>query len=138
MFYYLKTPILTVSHNASPGHRDKISSFDNYSEYSEWCDQNRWATEKRELVDHFLQSKDYENFKVRRRTDSRQWGKRILNIFNNFREALPKYLIILSLCVLIDIIVVNTLDIKETSITSLIGAEIGVFLGMIIKDIDKG
>lgn len=62
IFYYLKTPILIESHKPNPGHFDKIEHFENYEAYRMWNENNRWATERRELVNTFLQSEEYKKF----------------------------------------------------------------------------
>lgn len=99
VFYYLHTPILTKSHNSSPGHRDKMASFEKIDKYNQWCDDNRWASEKRELVYIFKQSDEYKELKEKRKIDRQQWGGRISRVLYNKR--LKSYGILFLVCVII-------------------------------------
>ena len=87
IFYYLNTPILIESHKPNPGHVDKIEHFENFDLYKKWNEENRWASEKRELVNTFMTSEGYKDFIIKRDADENAWGderKRRWKVFVQF------------------------------------------------------
>lgn len=138
VFYYLHTPILTQSHNASPGHIDKLATYEHIDKYASWCEQNRWAREKRVFVDMFLSSDDYKDLKNRREIDQKTWNTRFKNILNYFKEHSRKYTILAVLCIIIYFIsncILLNMNVSDKA--NLIGVMVGVILGVMVGDLEK-
>lgn len=133
VFYYLNKPILTQSHNATPGHLDKMTNFEKIDKYERWHEANRWASETRELVDTFLRSDDFKRLKEKRKTDLKQWDV----ISRYYKKYIIKYVIIFAVCIgiwfVIDLIFpgMNNSDKVYT-----VGIMFTAILTSIISDID--
>lgn len=136
VFYYLHTPILTQSHNSSPGHRDKMASFEKIDLYSRWCDNNRWASEKRELVYTFIKSDEYKELKEKIKKDKEQWGGKVSRILYNKRFR--KYGVLFFLCGIIYVLlsfVFSGMEISDK--VNLIGILIAAIIGCVFGDLGK-
>jgi len=138
VFHYLHTPILVQSHNASPGHKEKLSSFNNFEKYNQWAEGNRWAFEKRELVDRFMTSEGYKEFKKKHKTDQWKWNSRLKNSLNNLKKNLKKYFILIIIFIIPYIIISNVLSLEVSDKVTIIGIIIAGLVGSISSDLNRG
>lgn len=137
MFYYLNTPIKEIAHHTTPGHFDKLSSFENYEEFKHWREKNRYTMEKRILVDSFLTSAEFARFKEQQKIDNMRWGSMWDKIVAVLKKYSLKYIVIVVASIAMYLIVSHINGISVPEITQIMCVMLAVFFGAVVGDIKR-